>query len=683
MTFSLENAQIYDVEAFPNCFTLSAEPLNGDQCSTWEISDFRDDRLYLFQWFEWLRQTQTPMIGFNNVFYDYRIIHFLMQNPNATAQDIYGENQRLFASQDRFGGQIWERDRFAPQIDLFKVNHFDNKAKTTSLKALQINMRSRTVLESRVPFGTVLTRQQIEQDIIPYNVHDVKETKKFALHCKSAIDFRIGLMDQFGIEVLNYNDTKIGEKMLEKRLGDDVCYRIVPRFPGDNYGKREKRQTYRREIPLRDIIFPYVRFDNPEFQRVLNYMQQQVLTPDDLDDPEAEIKTKGVFKNLSCMVGGVSFEFGTGGIHASVSQKRFMAGNGYIIRDIDVASLYPSVAIVNSLAPAHLGEVFTAAYAELPIERKRWQKEKGKKCVEANSIKLAANGAYGKSNSKFSVLYDPQFTMTITINGQLMLCMLAEKLVNVPTLQIIQVNTDGITYMIHESYVPQAQQIEADWQALTLLTLEDAQYSRMWIADVNTYIAEGLDGKLKQKGRLWHPDSLDYATSISECQPPAWHKDFNPTIVPRAAVAAMVHNVPPEQFIRAHTDPFDFMCRVKVDRASRLELDGRQVQSTTRYYVSHAGGNMVKISPPPADARPGAYKRKNGVTLAHYNAVMEASGWQWNAEVCTGNKSIYEDRRTNIEAGWKVKDCNDADAFDFGDLNYEFYIAEARKLIIS
>lgn len=190
-------------------------------------------------------------------------------------------------------------------------------------------------------------------------------------------------------------------------------------------------------------------------------------------------------------------------------------------------------------------------------------------------------------------------------------------------------------------------------------------------------------GRLKIKGAYWFPDPLDYATSISECQPPAWHKDFNPTIVPRAAVAAMVHNVPPEQFIRAHTDPFDFMCRVKVDRASRLELDGRQVQSTTRYYVSHAGGNMVKISPPPADARPGAYKRKNGVTLAHYNAVMEAGGWQWNAEVCTGNKSIYEDRRTNIEAGWKVKDCNDADAFDFRDLNYEFYIAEARKLIIS
>lgn len=677
MNLSLENAPIYDVESFPNCFLLSAEPLNGNECSTWEISEFRDDRYYLFQWLEWMRQTQTPMIGFNNVFYDYRMLHFLMMNPNATAADLYAENNRIFAEQDRFGGIIWERDRFAPQIDLFKINHFDNKAKTTSLKALQINMRSRTVLESRVPFGTWLTAEQINNDVVPYNVHDVKETKRFAKHCHSAIEFRLGLLDQFGIEVLNYNDTKIGEKMLENKLGENVCY------TRDTNNRKQKRQTVRRSIALGEIIFPYVQFENPEFQRVLQYMREQVLTPDDLDDPDAEIKTKGVFKNLSCMVGGVSFEFGTGGIHASVSQKRFMSGNGYIIRDIDVAMLYPSVAIANRLAPEHLGEAFVAAYSELPVERKCWQDLKGKKCVEANSIKLAANGAYGKSNSKFSVLYDPKFTMSITINGQLLLCMLAEKLVNVPTLSIIQVNTDGITYMIHEQYLAHAQAIETAWQALTALKLEDAEYSRMWIADVNTYIAESPDGKLKQKGRLWHPDPLNYAQSISECQPPAWHKDLGNVVSIRAAVAAMVHNVPPEQFIRAHTDPFDFMCRVKVDRASRLELGGNVIQSTSRYYVAKNGASLVKISPPPAEARPGAFKKKNGVSMAQYLDVMEANNWQWHPDVCTGNKSIYEDRRTGIEAGWQIAECNDASKFDFANVNYDYYIAEAQKLIIS
>lgn len=677
MTLSLASAAVYDIESFPNCFLLSAEPMDSEQCSTWEISHHRDDRRELFAWIEWLRGTGTPMIGFNNLGYDYRMLHYLLQNPNVTVEQLYEFNNSIFASQDRFGGTIWERDRLVPQVDLFTLHHFDNRAKTTSLKALQINMRSRTVLESRVPFGTCLTLEQINGDVIPYNVHDVKETKRFAKYSMSALDFRIGLIEQFGMDVLNYNDTKIGEKMLEKRLGDDVCY------TRDANGRRQKRQTIRRSIALRDIIFPYVRFDNPEFQRVLSYLQEQVLTPDDLEDPDANIKTKGVFKGLSANVGGVSFEFGTGGVHASVSNKRFQSGNGWIIRDIDVASLYPSIAIVNNLAPAHLGEAFTAAYASLPAERKEWQAKKGKKCVEANSIKLAANGAYGKSNSKFSVLYDSAFTMTITINGQLLLCMLAERLATVPTLSIIQVNTDGVSYFIHEQHLPQAQQIEREWQDFSRLVLEDVKYDRMFIADVNTYLAIDTDGNVKQKGRLWHPDPLNYTQSIAECQPPAWHKDLGNVVSARAAVAAMVHGIPPEQFIRAHTDPFDFMCRVKVDRSSRLMLDDQQIQSTSRYYVAQRGGSLLKISPPPAEARIGAFKRKNGVTQAAYVAAMEQCGWQWNADVCTGNKSVYEDRRTGIEAGWKVAECNDASSFRFDNVNYEYYIAEAKKLIIA
>lgn len=674
---NIDSAQIYDIESFPNCFLLSAEALDNDQCSTWEISHYRDDRQHLFAWVEYLRATGTPMIGFNNLFYDYRMLHYLLQNPNATVEMLYAFNNSIFESQDRFGGLIWERDRFTPQVDLYRVHHFDNRAKTTSLKALQINMRSKTVLESRVPFGTFLTQEQINGDVVPYNVHDVKETKRFALYSRSALDFRIGLISDFGLEVMNFNDTKIGEKMLEKRLGDDICY------TRDANGRKQKRQTFRRSIALRDIIFPYIRFDNPEFQRVLAYLQDQVLTPDDLEDPDADIKTKGVFKGLSANVGGVSFEFGTGGVHASVSGKRFMSGNGWIIRDIDVASLYPSIAIVNRLAPAHLGEAFTAAYASLPAERKEWQAKKGKKCVEANSIKLAANGAYGKSNSKFSVLYDSQFTMTITINGQLLLCMLAERLATVPTLSIIQVNTDGITYFINEAYLPQAQQIEADWQVFSCLVLEDVCYDRMFISDVNTYIAIDTDGNLKQKGRLWHPDPLNYTQSIAECQPPAWHKDLGNVISVRAAVAAMVHGVDPAAYIRAHTNPYDFMCRAKVDRASRLEIDGKVIQSTSRYYVARNGGTMIKTSPPPADARIGAFKRKNGVTQAAYVAAMETCGWQWNAEVCTSNKSVYEDRRTGIQAGWKVVECNDVDDFDFNNVNYEYYVAEALKLIIA
>jgi hypothetical protein len=39
-------------------------------------------------------------------------------------------------------------------------------------------------------------------------------------------------------------------------------------------------------------------------------------------------------------------------------------------------------------------------------------------------LKLALNGAYGKSLSEHSVLYDPKFGLTVTINGQLLMYLL-------------------------------------------------------------------------------------------------------------------------------------------------------------------------------------------------------------------------------------------------------------------
>lgn len=671
-TISLSNAVVYDIETLPNVFTLSAETLNGVLRSTWEISFRRDDRNELMTWFNWLQRTQTPMIGFNSVHFDYPVIHMLFSNPRASVEAIYAKAQAIITSFDAFGHTIWDRDRFAPQIDLFKVHHFDNKAKTTSLKALQVNMRSPTVVDSPVEFGTMLTAEQIDRDLIPYNQHDVQETKRFAHYSSGALDFRIGLLPQFGIEALNWNDTKIGEKMLEQRLGDHVCYDVID-------GRRQKRQTPRSRIALADIIFPYVAFDNPEFKRVLDFMRQQVLVPDDIDDPDAPVRTKGVFTGLVANVGGLDFHFGTGGVHASVTAQRFIATDDWLIRDIDVEGLYPNVAIQNRLAPEHLGEAFIAEYAKIPVERKTHKKG----TYQNAALKLAANGAWGKSNSKFSIFYDPKYAMTIPINGQLLICMLVERLAIVPTITLIQANTDGVTYRIHRDYEHMAVAICKQWEAQTRLKLEDANYAAMFIRDVNNYIAVPLDGGApKLKGAYWHPDPLNYAESISLASPPCWYKDLGNIVSVRAANAAMLYGIDPETFIRCHTNPFDFMCRAKVDRASRLLVGGVQVQSTTRYYVALAGAPMTKISPPPAGHQVGQWKRAPKVSKAEYDRVMVETAGAWDARVCTKARTQYEIGTTSIQAGWNVAICNDARSFAFANVNYDWYVAEARKLII-
>lgn len=678
MSVTLDNAIVYDIETFPNCFTFNMRCLNSEFGATWQISEFRDDRRGLLQWLQWCAQQGVVMIGFNNVGFDYPVVDFLFRNPQATVTQLYDKAMSIINSLgNRFSQVIWASDRFAPQLDLFKIHHMDNPAKSTSLKALQINMRSRSVVDMPVQHGTMLTRDQVEYLLIPYNEHDTDETKQFATLSMEAINFRLSLIDQFGVDVLNWPDTKIGAKIMEQRLGDELCN-------DRSSGRCITRQTPRTRIALKDVIFSYISFTQPEFKRVHAYLSAQVLTADEIkeigSDKPATIKTKGVFNDLKASVGGLDFHFGTGGIHGSVTAQRITATAEWLIRDIDVASLYPSIAIVNRLAPAHLGERFTEVYAQLPQERKKWQKEKGKKCVEANTLKLASNGVYGNSNNAFSVFYDPQFTMTITLNGQLMLCMLAERLMTVPTLKIIQINTDGITYYIHKDHEPHAAQVCKEWEAFTCLVLEDVNYKRMFIRDVNSYIAEGTDGTLKIKGAYWTPDPLDYYASIANAQPPAWHKDLGNTVSIRAAVAAMVHGVRPEDYIRLCTNPYDFMCRIKVRRSDNLLLDGKAVQKTSRYYVTTNGGELIKTSPPTGQV--GGFKKKNGVSDNEYSRIMSETAGQWDARVCTANKSKYEQRSTNIEAGNRITLCNDIDHFSFDNVNYDWYVAEAMKLII-
>ena len=66
---------------------------------------------------------------------------------------------------------------------------------------------------------------------------------------------------------------------------------------------------------------------------------------------------------------GVDFHFGIGGVHASVENRKFQSNADYVIIDLDVTSMYPSVAIANRFAPEHLGEVFeTLTHNSSPIE---------------------------------------------------------------------------------------------------------------------------------------------------------------------------------------------------------------------------------------------------------------------------------------------------------------------------
>jgi len=115
-------------------------------------------------------------------------------------------------------------------------------------------------------------------------------------------------------------------------------------------------------------------------------------------------------------------------------------------------------------------------------------------------LKLALNGVYGDSNNPFSVFYDPLFTMSITLNGQLLLCLLAEGLMHIDGLKLIQVNTDGLTVQVPRDNKWMVDMVRAAWESRTKLQLEEAIYARMFIRDVHSYIAQYVNGFVKRKG---------------------------------------------------------------------------------------------------------------------------------------------------------------------------------------
>jgi len=604
---------VYDTETYLDLFCVDMTHVATRTRYIFEVSDRRDQSAEFIAMIWQLRHAGHRMFGFNN------------------EGDAHRKGTDIITG-DRFAHTIWPRDRLVTQGDLFKIHHFDNKARTTSLKKLEINMRSVGVIDLPYPPDQPTTSAQ-KDEIIAYMCHDVAETLKFYHHSADQIKFRDELAAEYPDlgDVLNMNDTKIGKKFFEMRLEQNG----VPCYHKPN-GRREPRQTRREQISLRDVISPRVSFQHPEFQRVKDWLGQQVLTRKMIEDSLSEtVETKGVFKGVTATVDGFGYHFGTGGIHGSITDSVVHADDEYEIIDVDVASYYPNLAIANDFFPAHLSEQFCSIYRQVYEMRRQYPKG-----TAANAmLKLALNGVYGDSNNKYSPFYDPQYTMAITLNGQLMLCMLAEWLRG-EGVTMIQINTDGLTVRIRRDLVPWMRDVCKYWENHTGLELEYANYSRMFIRDVNSYIAEKTDGKLKRIGAYAYVTPLDDPYTRER----QWHQDHSMLVVRKAAEAQMVRGVPVEDFIMAHRDPFDFMLSVKVPKSSRLLHGHTRVQNTTRYYVSTEGAHLTKIMPP----------LKGGA----------------------------EEREFAVQKGWTVRIVNDAREFDWSTVNWLYYITEARKLVI-
>jgi len=564
---------VYDIETLASCFTYTA--YNIDTKKVFQAV-LHKDRFELDKLIKHLKSCKSQ-IGFNNINFDYPIIHFILnRNPRVwnnniikkidIINEIYTETQRIIDDQNPFGTAIKQNEVLIPQLDLFRLWHFNNKARTQSLKGLEIAMKFPNVQDMPISH----TRNDIDlleiDDILDYNLNDVMATYEFYLKSLDKIELRKGLNQKYNLNCANFPDSRIGEELTLK---------LYCQESGLDYWETKKLRSERLKIALNDCIFDYIKFESNEFNSLLNKFKSKVIT-----------ETKGAVEE-SVIFHGFKYDFGLGGIHGCINPGIYESNSEYIIIDADVASLYPSIAVLNNLYPAHLGPEFCKVYES--ILKQRIAAKKVGDMTMSDGFKLSLNSVYGKSNDKYSFLYDPEYTMKTTLNGQLMLAALCERLVNaIPNLQMLQVNTDGVTVKIpiyeYETYSI----ICTAWEKETKLTLEYVEYSKMVIRDVNNYLAITTKGKVKYKGAF--EIQKDY------------HKDNSFMIIPIALSEYFVKGIPIEETIKNHKDIYDFCGRQKfkgqdygeIEFIQHNTLRREKQQKNVRYYISNKGSSFIK-----------------------------------------------------------------------------------------
>ena len=187
------NHHIYDIETFPNIFTYAAKCMLTGERFLYEISWRHNDLEAFLGYVNACRHMGVSLVGFNNLGFDYPVIHQIIENPHlTTVESIYNKAMRIIHTpwDNRFANVIWDQDQHLPQIDLFKIHHFDNLARATSLKVLEFNMKMDTVEDLPFPPGTFLTDKEMDE-LITYNDHDVDATVLFYEKTIPQIEFRM------------------------------------------------------------------------------------------------------------------------------------------------------------------------------------------------------------------------------------------------------------------------------------------------------------------------------------------------------------------------------------------------------------------------------------------------------------------------------------------------------------
>jgi hypothetical protein len=561
----MKRVWVYDLETL-DIFTATFIDRDSDETRVFVISKSKDEREELFSF---LKNEVSGLIGYNSVHFDGQIVEYMFRNPNCTPQDIK-RYARIITSEDNRRPDVAEWQFRIPQLDLFRSLSLSTKAKRTGLKWCEFMMD----LENIEDMPSQGVGENWEEMVLSYNLNDVIATKELYNRFKHEIELRKAITLRDNVNVMNSTEPDMAKKLFGKYLSRAM------RIPLNDL---KSMSTSRDVVHVKDIIFPYVTFNKEKFKEVLTHFQS--LSLKNKDNFEKVVNYKGI-----------PIVFGLGGIHAAPKNKIYSSDENMIIKSLDVVSFYPNLMIRNGLCPAHLPkDIFLPLYEGFFNERRSIPKSDPRNYI----LKILLNATYGLTNDEYSFLRDRAVTLSICINGQLLLTMLLEMLAEKMPLELVMMNTDGFEVRIPRAYEETYNSVCKEWESLTKLELEFVDYQKMIISDVNNYIAIYTNGKTKTKGKYEFKDI-------------PLHKNKSHCIIPYSVYNYWVHNINVEETIKGHRNIFDFCAGVKAKKSvergqSSYELHAIAIQDlkitklskTVRYYIcnkNHDGYLMKRYS---------------------------------------------------------------------------------------
>lgn len=515
---------VYDLETFCNFFSYTDVEVDSDKVTVFTISTWNNDLVPLLEYL----QKPMKMIGFNNIGFDAVVLNYIVENEDkfrersgeSIARSIYSFVQSFINSDEK------PTNRAKNQIDLYLINHYNNKARSTSLKALQVSMGWHNVMDMPFAHDKEILEGEVS-DVLEYNLNDVLSTRHFYFLNAKKMEFRQTFSKLYKEDFTNAPDVSIGES---------IFLRYIKQASGETKKSLKEKIIPVKQVELSKCVIGYIKYQSKEFKAFLDRVKSTVITP------ESKFRDSVIFK-------GFQYDFGLGGIHGCAPSGVYDESEEEMIIDFDVKSYYPNIAIQNGFHPAHIDkDVFIGTYQRIFEDRVQAQNENN--TIVSDGLKLALNGVFGKTGEETSPFFDRYYFYRITLNGQLLLAMLSEAYVlYVPGLKILQVNTDGVTVKVRRDSLPRLEELNKRFMAKTGLILESAEYSKMVIRDVNNYLAVSKSGKVKKKG-------------VFETEK-EFHKDNSYLAVPKALEKYFVHGMSIKSAIFENRNIYDFFGRYK------------------------------------------------------------------------------------------------------------------------